>query len=71
MRLHEFTHTDCYVHSAQQMVSRTTTRGQIHFNKTKSFAMPRTPEIMVTTDKFVMEDFRCASSHPAYIQPSS
>ena len=71
MRLHEFTHTDCYVHSAQQMVSRVTTRGQIHFNKTKSFQMPRTPEIMVTTDKFVMEDFRCASSRPAYIQSSS
>ncbi|KAJ3522561.1 hypothetical protein NM688_g8857 [Phlebia brevispora] len=60
MRLQEYNQdVDAYVHSARQMSAGATARGQIHFNK--PFAMPRTPEIMVTTDQIIMKDFSPAS----------
>lgn len=57
MRLQEFNQKgpDVYVHSAAQM-SDNTPRGQLHFSK--RFVPTRVPEVMVTTDQIVMEDFR-------------
>ena len=55
MRLQDFKHRgDAYVHTSQQLGSGHA-MGQLHF---AGRGMPRAPEIMVTTDQIVMEDFR-------------
>ncbi|KAI0921522.1 hypothetical protein AcW2_006467 [Taiwanofungus camphoratus] len=65
IRLHEFTHTDVYVHSATQMVPKL--RGN---NAERSLraqaAMFARPEVHVTMDHIIMEDFSpSADTHEA------
>lgn len=55
MRLQQFSHSDVYVHTASQ-VTGAAARRFTGAPARRSFVFAR-PEVHVTTDHFVMEDF--------------
>ena len=58
-RLPDLDDDDIYVHSATQLTTPRAPNATYRFNQNKSARYPPRPEVHVTTDQIVMEDFKC------------